>query len=119
MSIKNLLKDEILNLIALSGRGDRAWEDELWLSRLWPVFRLLFFGLEGGVDSSKGKGLVGSLLCIGCSGSGPHSPLENLPVLPVKNTSAFILYSPSPQRRICRAGAPQARHSYTQISVFT
>lgn len=119
MSKKNLLKNEILNLIALSGRGDMAWEDELWLSSLWPGFCLLIFGLECGVDSCEGKGLVGSLLCMSCLGSGPHSPLENLPVLPVKkHLSFYSVFSFSPEEDLqsqCPTGKAQL---YTDICIY-
>lgn len=52
--MRNLLKDEILNLSAVSGRCDRAWEDELWLSSFYSCILL---APEEDLQSRKGTGI--------------------------------------------------------------
>lgn len=87
VSIKNLLRDEILNLGALSGRCDRAREDELR-----PLATILSFSLGFG-EWYQGKGLVGSpFSTLLQQFRFSHSPLENLPVLLVKKHLSFYSY---------------------------
>lgn len=109
-------------MLCLSGRCDKAWENELQLNSLWPHFCLLIFGMDSDADLCKRNYWTLVVLhsafaqWIGLSGSMPYSPLDNLPVpLVTEITSRLIfLYSPFPREKFSELAT-----TMTQLSLFT